>query len=559
MDPTKAYSALLDLLPRNKHRSKRRKVGADDDVVSSGEQVTQAEQAPLKDDGGGDNDDDEQGQDAFDLQFEPGVRSEDKQVISADGVKYIVVKSDGRGGASLKQRLRGKTTTTAAGSLKQVEDHCLSYRDVVYPLATHDQLPQLRHIYTLHAANHVLKLRDRILKNNARSSEVEARDQGFTRPTVLLLLPTRNACLEVVNLLLGHLGPDQVENRKRFEDEFGAEEDPSRSSRTSSKPADFRAAFAGNTDDAFRIGLKVTRKTVKLYSAFYNSDVILASPLGLRTLKEYDFLSSIVVMVVESADQLNMQNWAHVEHVFDNLNLIPKEQHGCDFARVRSAFLDGKARDIRQTVLLSAYDFPEARALPLSNWSGSLKVVPFFDIGAIDRVGVSVVQQFSRFDSAAVADDPDRRFEYFVSTVVPRLGPGTLLFVPSYFDFCRVRNHLDAASSASASAATVESLSEYSSTSELTRGRHLFADSRVDVLVVTERLQHFRRYTFKGTNRLIFYQPPEHRDFYTELARATATDVKVLFSTWDQLRLERIVGTRRAAKMVRGGDSYEFS
>lgn len=64
----------------------------------------------------------------------------------------------------------------------------------------------------------------------------------------------------------------------------------------------------------------VCRGAVKLYSDFMQSDVIVASPIALATkLSEEaeeggpaDFLSSIEIAIVDRADVLLMQNWAHV-------------------------------------------------------------------------------------------------------------------------------------------------------------------------------------------------------------------------------------------------------
>ena len=47
---------------------------------------------------------------------------------------------------------------------------------------------------------------------------------------------------------------------------------------------DFEALFSGNIDDHFRIGVGVAKKSLKLYTDFYAADIILASPLGLRTI-----------------------------------------------------------------------------------------------------------------------------------------------------------------------------------------------------------------------------------------------------------------------------------
>lgn len=67
-------------------------------------------------------------------------------------------------------------------------------------------------------------------------------------------------------------------------------------------------------------GISIVRSSMRLYSPFYSSDIIIASPLGLRTVvgaegeakRDFDFLSSIELLVLDQADVFLMQNWEHV-------------------------------------------------------------------------------------------------------------------------------------------------------------------------------------------------------------------------------------------------------
>lgn len=107
------------------------------------------------------------------------------------------------------------------------------------------------------------------------------RDQGFTRPKVLLVLPFRNTVVDVVDTIIRLSGTEKHDNKTRFYEQFNLREeediDPT-------KPADFLQNFQGNIDDHFRLGIKFSKKSIKLFADFYNADMIIASPLGLRTL-----------------------------------------------------------------------------------------------------------------------------------------------------------------------------------------------------------------------------------------------------------------------------------
>lgn len=486
-------------------------------------------------------------------------------------------------------RNRSDITSTQAAMAKLLG----SYKDVIDTRTRMEEHDALRRVIAMHAMSHVTKVRRRILRNNERLSkaattgsvvEADVRDQGFTRPRVLILLPFRNSAVSWMSHLSQLSGCDQVDSASRFKADFhlpeGTVDKLAQPEALTKYPLDHVETFRGNIDDNFRLGAKLTRKSWRLYSQFYESDVIIASPLGLRLAiekdRDSDFLSSIEILIADQLDVMSMQNWEHVEFVMEKINKIPKEAHDADFSRIKQWYLDGQAPFLRQTVLLSAYDMPELRKMTrglLKNIAGRVHLCNASESGVLGNVRSGIRQTFQRFPCNNIQLESTMRIETFLTKTLSTLQKSalsssrTLIFVPSYLDFVQLQEalrtkHPDIL-------ATTGILTEYSEGSEIARNRARFINERKRFLIVTERFVFYRRYILRGARTIVWFGLPDHPTFYSEmlenmfdkgdLAKKQAQEeidvgdvsVMALYTQYDYLRLSRIVGSHQAQKMVR--------
>ncbi|XP_016366406.1 digestive organ expansion factor-like [Sinocyclocheilus rhinocerous] len=472
---------------------------------------------------------------------------------------------------------KGGAVTDVTDLQKELLGLMGTYRDVHFanssPLR---EAKEVRSAYCLHVLNHVLKANTCVLRNNAKLKETkdvneEFRDQGITRPKVLILVPFRDGVLRVVQTFITLLEPKgkimDVSNKKRFKEEYG--EEPGESPPKLHRPDDYHAVFSGNIDDHFRIGVSIMKRSMRLYSPFYSSDIIIASPLGLRTVlgadsekkRDFDFLSSIELLIVDQADVFLMQNWEHMLHVLNHLNLQPLDSHGVDFSRVRIWNLNNWAAHYRQTLVFSAIQEPQITNILTKhchNYRGQVcsKTIP--KVGSICQVLVQLPHVFQMFQSDSFMDQ-DARFQFFVEKILPQYRDSvmshTFIYVPSYFDFVRLRNYLKKEDISFAS------VSEYSQRSEVSRARHFFQKGEKQFMLFSERFHFYKRYTIKGIHNLIFYGLPMYPHFYSEVCNMLQAGVRegggsvsftctALYSRYDMHRLAAITGADRAAQML---------
>lgn len=455
----------------------------------------------------------------------------------------------------------------------------LAHCDVFDLAASWRQQGEREELYCLHVLNEVLKTRAMVLRNNERllqTPELEARDQGFVRPRVLLVVPFKNTAFSIVNTLsrLWKATGGQIHNQGRLMEEFGPSAEGCKAAlrrKANNQPEDFIHTFRDNIEDCFRLGIKCTRKSMKLFCDFYSSDIIIASPLGLRfaidgesftkTVKvnrfknkkkrrvrkgDSDFLSSIQMLIIEQTDVILMQNWEHLTHLMEHLNKLPKESHGCDFSRVQSHFLDGMSAHTRQTMVFGEFVFPELNHLikQFQNVNGKWQRSVESYKGVLKQTK-KIAPAISLVTAASLTALPQERLTFFTEVHLPSIPQSArhvCVFIASYLDFVQVRDHFQRAD------ISHSILSEYCSPQEISAARARFFTGETRFLLVTERFHFFKRYRIRGIKKLYFYSLPEHCEYFeqwADMVETEGTEVNIIISPFDYLKTERILGTKR--------------
>ncbi|XP_068227770.1 U3 small nucleolar RNA-associated protein 25 homolog [Palaemon carinicauda] len=495
--------------------------------------------------------------------------------------------------------LVGNASASCPSGLTNLQKELLAimsnYSDLYYPQANYEKYEEIRTVYAIHALNHVLKTRKRVLRHNSKLNKSMTkkkkkdphqcfRDQGYTRPKVLIILPFKHSAyrlIEVISLLLQDKNFD-ILKQSRFREDFGPGEnqDPPKNL---NRAEDFHEIFKGNSKEDFKIGLKLTKRTIKLYSDFYQSDIIISSPLGLRCLMgnfhlstaETDFLTSIEMLIIDQADVLMMQNWEHLLVLMEVLNKPPHDIHklNTDITRIRMWTLDGHSSLYRQTLFFSATNIDHGRALvnKCKNFTGRVQVLNYVKDGSVQEVVVPAELVMIRVTGMR---DPDSRFNYFVKEVLPQYQAnrrmGILVYIPDYCDYVRLVKYLKEDGGTSFS-----SINEYMAGEmhKLAKIRSLFFDGKRQFLLYTERFHFYRRYRIKGVRHVIFYDLPTYPHFFSEICnlmvdgnqnRRTqkkhigSNTVSVLYQQSDLTKVVGVLGSQRAGEIVKAQKSLHI-
>lgn len=431
-----------------------------------------------------------------------------------------------------------------------------SYVDVFLSGCKVGDMESVRYLYALHAANHVSK---------TVNSDVE-KSQGFTKPRVLYICGLKSNAHDFICHLMQLLSFKKEDPMyDKFMEEYELPEDEADKQKASfhktDKSFDFVETFSGNQDDAFKIGLRYYKKRLHFYSSFYKSDIIVASPLGLNLMlqdNEYDFMSSIEVILIDRLDVIKFQNWRFLLDLIEKINLPLSKWRDADLNLLRVSTIDGHVKLYRQTIAVSCTQHSIFNALfrRFENKRGFIKLAykPTNDVVLLGSQ-LKVQQLFIKVAAATVKDCEAELMKYFIKNMLSSLQGigGVLIVLGDYTHFLRITKDLQFAN--------FEYLPCHESCTpkQMLFARQQFQAGKTPAIITTSRLLFFKRYVIKGTSKVFFVVPPEYPDIYREAFKmfdlSKKNSVVTLYTQYNANQLEPIMDQEKLRRLLSASDT----
>ena len=358
--------------------------------------------------------------------------------------------------------------------------------------------------------------------------EINIKDQGFTSPKVLILVPYKKHARIIMEELINIFSNNNwkgITNKKKFKDEYSEFD---------------------SMDDCFRMGINISffENKMKLYSPFDESDIILASPLGLKLAtpsdsdkafknsKVYDFLSSIEIFLMDFSEVFIYQNLEHLNEILSFINKPPKNnQNIVDINRIKEVYANNYGEYLRQNIIISHFKCLDID-VSINDISKNINGKVLFD-GPYENQTELIKKEFSekynymnskeyeiRYEFKILRDlkgedDFDEKFNYFTKNIWQNLYESfekhTIIFISSTFDYLRLKSFFKQKSK------SVCYISEDTDKKDWQRNRLYFENGKYKFLLYNERAHVYKKINLKFAKNIFFYSLPEDPKIFNEM------------------------------------------
>ena len=358
--------------------------------------------------------------------------------------------------------------------------------------------------------------------------EINIKDQGFTSPKVLILVPYKKHARIILEELINIFSNNNwkgITNKKKFKDEYSEFD---------------------SMDDCFRMGINISffENKMKLYSPFDESDIILASPLGLKLAnpsdsdkafknsKVYDFLSSIEIFLMDFSEVFIYQNMEHLNEILSFINKPPKNnQNIVDINRIKEVYANNYGEYLRQNIIISHFKCLDID-VSINDISKNINGKVLFD-GPYENQTELIKKEFSekynymnskeyeiRYEFKILRDlkgedDFDEKFNYFTKNIWQNLYESfekhTIIFISSTFDYLRLKSFFKQKSK------SVCYISEDTDKKDWQRNRLYFENGKYKFLLYNERAHVYKKINLKFAKNIFFYSLPEDPKIFNEM------------------------------------------